>query len=315
MNSTHDRLDQFQEAFVKNFILVLLGVIINYINGTFVFAFFNSQIFYNDPRYILYIHMVINDMIMLSLSVTLHVVSYIWPFLNVSVCCVLLIIADATHKNTPLNLASMAIERYIAVCNPLRHAQICTVRRTYVLIGIIWGVGAMPGLTDLVIMLAVNPPSLFSSALLCFSLNIYNTQYHKEKSTVLQSLYISFVWITLIYTYFRVLFAAKAATTDPVSARKAQNTILLHGVQVLLSMMSYITPLVDRVLLQLFPQERTKIMFVSFLFSNILPRLLSPLIYGVRDQKLAKHVRGYLLCKVSVRKVKPVHTWSTHSSE
>ncbi|KAJ8412134.1 hypothetical protein AAFF_G00144010 [Aldrovandia affinis] len=63
----------------------------------------------------------------------------------------------------------MAVERYIAICDPLYHPQICTVRRTYVLIAIIWGVGAVPVLTDFVIALAIkqsleHPPRLIAVA-------------------------------------------------------------------------------------------------------------------------------------------------------
>ncbi|KAJ8358578.1 hypothetical protein SKAU_G00151030 [Synaphobranchus kaupii] len=64
-------------------------------------------------------------------------------------CFIVLIIADITSKNTPLNLAGMAIERYIAICDPLHHAQVCTVHRTYIAIGVSWGVGAVPAMSDL----------------------------------------------------------------------------------------------------------------------------------------------------------------------
>ncbi|MBN3310325.1 KMT5A methyltransferase, partial [Amia calva] len=81
--------------------------------------------------------MVINDMIQLSAAISLHVLSYIFPVMNVSVCTVLVLIAFLLSINTPLNLAGMAVERYIAICDPLRHSQICTVRRTYTLIALI----------------------------------------------------------------------------------------------------------------------------------------------------------------------------------
>ncbi|XP_035244887.1 odorant receptor 131-2-like [Anguilla anguilla] len=293
MNSTWDRMDSFQEAFIKNFILVFLGIAINYVNGTFVAIFFTNQIFYTESRYILYINMVINDMIMLSLTVAIHVATYISPLFKMPVCCVVIIIGSTTHKNTPLNLAGMAIERYIAVCNPLRHAEVCTIRRTYIALAITWGVAAVPALSDLVITLVTQPFSFFSKALLCYSFNVYNTRHHVDSVTPVLVIYLSFVWLTLVYTYFRVLFAAKAASTDPISARRARNTILLHGAQLMLCMLSYIAPWCDMFFLQLFPNHRTKILFATFVISNVLPRLLSPLIYGIRDQKLFKCMKGY----------------------
>ncbi|XP_066558961.1 odorant receptor 131-2-like [Amia ocellicauda] len=295
----------FHIAFVKNFTVVLLGIVINCINGALVFCFFSNQVFYHNPRYILYIHMVINDMIQLSVAISLHVLTYIFPVMNVSVCTVLVLIAIFTSINTPLNLAGMAVERYIAICDPLRHSQICTVRRTYTLIALIWCVGAVPGLSDLVIVLVTRPLSLFSSNMFCNNNYIFNSPYHEVKTGATQAVYMVCVWLTLIYTYLRVLFAAKAATTDAASARKAQNTILLHGAQLLLCMLSYISPMVDIALLSVFPQYRGQILFLSFLITDILPRFLSPLIYGVRDEKFRKYMKTYLLCRKVTVKVRP----------
>ncbi|XP_030634941.1 odorant receptor 131-2-like [Chanos chanos] len=295
-------IEEFHIVFIRNFTSVLLGIIINYINGTLVFTFFKNSIFYTDPRYILYIHLVINDIIMLTIAVGLQVVTYAMPYFRVSVCCVILLLASTTTKNTPLNLAGMAIERYIAICKPLHHPQICTVHRTYILIFLIWIVSVIPEIGDIFIAVATQPVAFFSTSTFCYNLGIYFTPQHKDKSTVVQAVLLSFVWVTLIFTYFNVLFAAKAATN---SARKARSTILLHGVQLLLCMLSYISPVINFIFIPLFPNRRREILFVTFLLVNVFPRLLSPLIYGVRDQKFVKHIKIYLLCKLHVVQVKP----------
>ncbi|XP_026115020.1 odorant receptor 131-2-like [Carassius auratus] len=296
MNSTVQK-DQFYDSFIKNFISVVFSLIINYINGTFVLVFCKSSVFYSDPRYILYTHLVINDMIMLSISVGLQVTTYaVGPF-SLSVCCVVLFVTVIVTKNSPLNLACMAIERYIAICKPLHHPQICTVRRTYMLIWFIWILSAVPAFSDIFITLSTRTESFFSTAVLCHMVIIRNTWQHVVNDTVSNVVYLLFVWITLIVTYFKVLSAANAASADRVSARKGRNTILLHGGQLLLCMMSYITPLLSTVLVDLFPQSRTTILFILFLFSNVLPRLLSPLIYGLRDKQFAERVKVYFCCK------------------
>ncbi len=296
MNSTIP-MDQFYDAFIKNFISVVLGLIINYINGTFVLVFFKNTIFCSDPRYILYIHLVINDMIMLSISVLLQVATYVFRNFSVSVCSLVLLFAVIVNNNTPLNLACMAIERYIAICKPLHHPQICTVRRTYILIWFIWTLSAVPAFSDIFITLSTRPASFFSTVFLCHALFIYNTWQHTVKDIVSNVVYLSFVWTTLIATYFKVLSAANSASADQVSARKARNTILLHGGQLLLCMMSYITPLMNSALVDLFPQSRTTILFLLYLLSNVLPRLLSPLIYGLRDKQFAERIKVYFCCK------------------
>ncbi|XP_055070354.2 odorant receptor 131-2-like [Misgurnus anguillicaudatus] len=296
MNSTIPR-DPFNEAFMKNFISVALGLIINYINGTFVLVFLKNDVFHRDPRYILYIHLVINDMIMLSVAVGLQVATYIVRFFNVSVCCLVLLLANTVGKNTLLNLACMSIERYIAICKPLHHSQVCTVRRTYILICFIWTMSITPSLSDILIMAPVRPVSFFSTTIYCVKLYIYNTWQHDVKDIVVNVVYLSFVWITLIVTYIKVLLAANAAVSDQTSAKKSRNTILLHGFQLLLCMLSYVMPLLLTKLVELYPQSQSTILYIQFLLANILPRLLIPLIYGVRDKQFAQRIRLYFCCK------------------
>uniref|UniRef100_A0A8C1BH62 Odorant receptor, family H, subfamily 137, member 7 n=1 Tax=Cyprinus carpio carpio TaxID=630221 RepID=A0A8C1BH62_CYPCA len=298
-NSTQDR---YMEAVVRSFIFVLFGTIINSINGVLVFTFFRSSIFYSDPRYILYIHLVINDTLMVFFSVTLSVMSYAWPKVPFPFCVILLIIAAATYNNTPLTLAGMAVERYIAICKPLHHHQICTVRRTYILISLIWGVSVLPGLTDLIIIVIVRPLSVFTTSTLCSSTNVYNTPYNEELSKVKNSLYLSVVWVILVFTYCQVLIAARRASADKSSAKKAQSTILLHGAQLLLCMLSYIT---DKIFLPLVTDQQKRISFFNYLLTNIVPQLLTPLIYGVRDKHFYNHRKGFYSCKLPVVKVEP----------
>ncbi|XDV35293.1 hypothetical protein PO909_005267 [Leuciscus waleckii] len=283
MNSTmflYSVQEKYADAFAKNFTTVLLAVIILSINGVFVLTFFRSSIFYNDPRYILYIHLVINDMLMVFFSVILSVMAYVWQNVPLPFCVTLLIIASTTHKNTPLTLAGMAVERYIAICKPLHHHQICTVRRTYILISLIWGVGVIPGLADLILLSIVRPLSISSTVTSC----------------VMNGLYSSVVWVILVFTYCQVLIAARRATTDKSSAKKAQSTILLHGAQLLLYKM----------FVPLLPVDRARLTFLNYLLTNILPRLLTPLIYGVRDKHFYKHMKELFSCRLFIVKVESV---------
>ncbi|XP_036425626.1 odorant receptor 131-2-like [Colossoma macropomum] len=285
--------DSHMIAVTKNVIVVALYFSINYINGTLVHTFFKHEIFNENPRYILFIHMVINDMIQLTIAVLLNLISYIFYTINVSVCCILVITAVFTTLNTPLNLAGMAVERYIAVCNPLRHTQICTVRRTYILIGLIWVLGAITIFPDLFFLLATEPLSLFHSTIYCSRDTVFQHPYLVEKRKFLYLVYLSFVWFTLVYTYFRIMFTAKATGAD---ARKARDTILLHGLQLLLCMLMYIVPLVESTLISLFPMLLNDIRFTGYIFVQILPRFISPIVYGLRDQMFCAYLKKHLLC-------------------
>uniref|UniRef100_A0A3Q1HPG7 G-protein coupled receptors family 1 profile domain-containing protein n=1 Tax=Anabas testudineus TaxID=64144 RepID=A0A3Q1HPG7_ANATE len=293
MNSTQ-RLDGFNEAFSKNFVTIAICFIINSINGSFIYIYFKCEFFQRDPRYVLYIHLVINDMIMLTVSVMLQLLTYT-AHLSFAPCCIML--------NSPMNLAGMAVERYIAVCWPLHHSQICTVKRAYCLVALIWIVSSIAPLTDIIIVLATEPFSVFSSNVVCYPSYVYDTSYHKSLNMVVQ--------VIMSYTIF--LTARAVSGSDQTSARNARNTILLHGVQLLICMLTYISPFINVILLTIWPYDRTKILFATYLFTDILPRLLSPLIYGVRDKKFNSHIRQQFLCKMYIL-VHPKITTQAHFS-
>ncbi|XP_031156153.1 odorant receptor 131-2-like [Sander lucioperca] len=297
MNSTSLR-DSVNVAFTKLFITFSLGFVINCINGAFVYTYFKSQVFQLDPRYVLYIHLVINDMIMLTLSVALQIMTYAIS-MTFAPCCIMMLLSVTTNKNSPLTLAGMAVERYIAVCRPLHHVQICTLQRAYALIALIWLISFMPCLTDIIVVLATEPLSVFSSTVVtCYPNYVYTTPYHKAQSVVVQVLLLSFVFLTVIITYLKVLCVARAASgSNQAAARNAHNTIMLHGVQLLICMLSYISPFITLILITGWPHEKSNIMYTLFLFTNVFPRLLSPLIYGVRDQKFSRHLRLHFSCK------------------
>ncbi|XP_043102152.1 odorant receptor 131-2-like [Puntigrus tetrazona] len=290
------RQELLEETFFKNFTVVLFGIIISCINSLLLYIFFKNPVFAQEPRYILYMHLIINDIITLSVSVILFVFVYLLPNINVAICCIFILIGSSVYKNTPLNLAGMAIERFVAVCYPLHHAQVCTIQNTKILIGIIWLVGALPSVVDLLVVLTFRPLSFFTSSRKCYQQNVFDFEYNIISHAVFNIGYMCLVWILLFYTYFKVLFSAKAAASEPAQAQKARRTILLHGVQLLLCTLSLFTTVLDGALTSLFPYYQSVIYFCDFVLTSILPRLLSPLIYGMRDQKFKKYMKISLIC-------------------
>ncbi|XP_035518547.1 odorant receptor 131-2-like [Morone saxatilis] len=290
-----NHLDMLITALTRNVAVVILGITINYINATMVHTFNTHHIFKSNPRYILFIHLVFNDMIQLTTSISLFIFAYAFNTIFVSLCCLLILPAILTTLNTPLNLAFMAAECYIAVCIPLRYNNICTVKRTYIVIGIIWTMSSLSVLPDVFILLATEPLEFLHSRVYCSRDSVFRNTYTVKKRDVSHILFLVVVWLTLFYSYLRILFAAKAANAD---AKKARNTILLHGFQVLLCMTSYVRPMLSQVLTYLFPAGVRSIYFVMFIINQILPRFISPIVYGLRDKTFRKYFKRYL-CTVT----------------
>ncbi|XP_051270723.1 odorant receptor 131-2-like isoform X2 [Dicentrarchus labrax] len=295
LTMTMNYRDAFVLAVGKNVTVIVLAITINYINATLVHTFNKHHIFKLNPRYILFIHLTFNDMIQLTTSISLFVFSYAFHTIYVSLCCLLILPAILTTRNTPLNLAFMAAECYIAVCIPLRYNNICTVKRTYIVIGIIWTMSSLSVLPDVFILLATEPLEFLNSRVFCSRDSVFRSPYTVKKRDVSHILFLVVVWLTLFYSYFRILFVAKAANAD---AKKARNTILLHGFQVLLCMTSYVRPMLSQVLTYLFPGSLASINFVMFIINQILPRFVSPIVYGLRDKTFRKYFKSYL-CTVN----------------
>ncbi|XP_068171964.1 odorant receptor 131-2-like [Antennarius striatus] len=235
--------------------------------------------------------MVINDGVQLTITVMLFLLSYIFYRINVSFCCFFILLAVFTTRNTPVNLASMAIERYITICEPLRHAQICTVRRTYVVIGLIWFISVAPDITDLFVTLATESLAFFHQSVFCLRQNVFKDPVLAVKRQAFDIIYFSCVFLTLVFTYLRILFAARALSTETMSAQRARNTILLHGLQLAMCMLSYISPSVESVLHLIFPGRILEIRFANYIIVYMLPRFLSPVIYGIRDPKFRRYLK------------------------
>uniref|UniRef100_A0A8C6SJK2 G-protein coupled receptors family 1 profile domain-containing protein n=1 Tax=Neogobius melanostomus TaxID=47308 RepID=A0A8C6SJK2_9GOBI len=284
-------LDTFSSTIVKNVLVMALGVAINFINGTLIQTFRKHQVFYMNPRYILFIHLVINDIIQLTTSILLYIVLT----LNVTLCILLVLLGMAANFNNPMTLAVMALECYIAVCYPLRHSQICTVKKTYIVIVFIWLVSAVYLVPDLFVAWASEPPEFFRSHVVCVRANVLRLPYVRDKDKIFDAVLMAIVWLTLFYAYVRIIFTAKAAATD---ARKARNTVLLHSFQLLLSMLTYVYYVIFYGLLTFFPNRAQDIRYAITIFINIMPRLVSPLVYGLRDNSFRKYLKHHMFYKL-----------------
>uniref|UniRef100_A0A3B5AF87 G-protein coupled receptors family 1 profile domain-containing protein n=1 Tax=Stegastes partitus TaxID=144197 RepID=A0A3B5AF87_9TELE len=93
--------------------------------------------------------------------------------------------------------------------------------------------------------------------------------------------------VAITSSYIGVAAAARSASADKTSARKARNTLLLHLVQLGLSLSSTIY----NPLLIALSRTVTRIVIARFnisgavtMFTFLLPRCLSALVYGLRDQ-------------------------------
>lgn len=230
-------------------------------------------------------------MIQLVVSSGLFVLSYAVRSVSVPVCCLFIVPAVCTTQNTPLNLSLMAAECYLAVCRPLHHGHICTMLRTRVAIALMWTSSLLSVLPDVAILVATEPLEFWHSRILCSRDSLFRSRDSQTKRDASHILCLLLVWSTLFYTYFRILFVAKAAAAG---ATTAQRTILLHGFQMLLSMLVYVRPMVIAAARKLIPAHIPSVNFSVFIVNQMLPRFISPFVYGCRDRTFWRYLKKHL---------------------
>ncbi|XP_030602064.1 odorant receptor 131-2-like [Archocentrus centrarchus] len=278
-----------------------------FINRTLLFTLRSKILFRETSRYILLYNLLCADTVQMAVSQLLYIIAACRITLTYPVCGFLTMLASLVTGISPLTLVVMSLERYVAVCYPLRHTTIITIRNTGVAITVIWAFSSLNILTRVLLLLEFPFEVLdslqmkeFCSDIALFFGSVYDA-YDRAFTCVL---FIS-ASVAITSSYIGVLVAARSASTDKAPTHKARNTLLLHLVQLGLSLSSTIyNPLLTALARVLKRIEFVRIQNVFHVFIFIFPRCLSSLIYGIRDQSI-RPVLIYNLCcglKLSCRR-------------
>ncbi|XP_075957507.1 odorant receptor 131-2-like [Anarhichas minor] len=280
-NTTEVTQDMLFQKPVKVLLSVLPCLFFLYVNAVMLFALLSKPLLLESPRYILFGHLLLADSLQLLVTIVLYILAVTMVRMMSFVCILITAFAAITFKLSPLNLAVMSLERYVAICFPLRHANIVTTRMTGVAIALMWTFASFDFFTQLLLYISLESTG-FTVLRIChkhvFQLQIYSTV--NEGFTIACFVLVGMV---SIYTYIAVMITVKSASSDRYSS-KPQKTMLLHLIQLclcltstLFNMINYVNPW------KINPAIAVHIQYVLFLCLIIFPKCLSPLIYGLRD--------------------------------
>ncbi|XP_058272249.1 odorant receptor 131-2-like [Hemibagrus wyckioides] len=267
----------------KGSFAILMSLFFTYLNAIMVYTLWSKPVFKETPRYILFTHMLLNDSIHLLLSSLLYIIGLAYLKLVMAACAFVVFVSATTFNNAPLNLAVMSLERYVAICLPLRHAEIATQKRTHIAIGIIWFIGSINFIIDLLYGV-VTDSNLLTSEIFCTRERLFIKQWQLDVYRGFNIFFFVTVSVIILFTYISIFITARSISSNKDSAAKAHKTVLLHIIQLGLCLTSFLYSLIERAAAmagssKLFMDLR----YLNYLFVLILPRCLSPLIYGLRD--------------------------------
>uniref|UniRef100_A0A4W6FBA6 G-protein coupled receptors family 1 profile domain-containing protein n=1 Tax=Lates calcarifer TaxID=8187 RepID=A0A4W6FBA6_LATCA len=275
-----------------------------FINVIMLFTLRSKPVFRETSRYVLLYNLLFADTVQLAQSQLLYLLAVCRIMLTYPVCGVLTMLASLTTAISPLTLVVMSLERYVAVCYPLRHATIITIRNTEVAIIVVWAFSSLNVLTRVLLLLVFPLKHLQSLQMKDFCSK--ESMLPDPVSDLYEKAFTYFLFVSagvaVICSYIGVMLAARSASTDKASARKARNTLLLHLVQLGLSLSSTIhnqlllaiSKVLERII-----TVRIQIIVV-YVCIIIFPRCLSALIYGIRDQTIRPVLIYHLCCHLKL---------------
>lgn len=265
--------------------------------------FASHRQFLDNSRYILFAYMLINDTLQLLSSVLLFLFVMGKVKFAIVFCVPLMFVSTATFQNTPLILATMSLERYVAILYPLQRPAAWRSDRIWIIILSLWLLSCILPLIDHSIKENDPAVDVLSTPVLCKPSVVNSSPIQTLFKAAISILFFAVVAVIILFTYVRILLETRKLRQDNVSVSKAKHTVLLHGFQLLLCMLAFTSPITETLIVLRANWLPEDIAFFNYFCFILIPRVLSPLIYGFRDQSIRGYIGKTFFC--CSRKVKP----------
>nr|XP_040059793.1 odorant receptor 131-2-like [Gasterosteus aculeatus aculeatus] len=282
-----------------NYRLVVVQVLVSvflFINFLLIRTFFVKD-FYTTMRYILFATTLLSDSLFLIITDILLIFSYIKITMQVWLCVIIFIVSSLYTFVTPVTLTAMTLERYVAVCRPLRHGELCSTRRALHCVLIIHSLSAIPCVFILAAFFASASHNFYSQGREC-GVEIFT--FHKWQGhlrSAVSQFYFFIMFIAIVFCYVKIMKVAKAASgEDKKSTRKGLKTVIFHAFQLSLCLFHLWCPFIEAAVFQINLILFINVRYFNYIAFILAPRCISPLVYGLRDEMFFHALKYYALC-------------------
>ncbi|XP_027136566.1 odorant receptor 131-2-like [Larimichthys crocea] len=274
-------------------VVQVLFVIFLCINSLLIITFFRKECFYTTTRYILFAVTLLSDSFMLVMSDILLILAQFGFAMQIWMCVIISVVVFVYNIVTPVTLTAMTLERYVAICMPLRHAELCSTRSTMHCILIIHGLSSVPCIVILSTFFASASFSLYKQPMICAIKIFMLYRWQDHVISAVQEFYFLIMVIIILFSYVKIMKVAKAASgEDKKSSWKGLRTVILHGFQLLLCLIQLWTPFIESTLLRFDLMLFAYVRMYNYILFGLTPKCLSPLIYGLRDETFSQALKN-----------------------
>ncbi|XP_062407975.1 odorant receptor 131-2-like [Sardina pilchardus] len=298
--------DQTRLNITTSLVQVLVWPFIS-INLFMYFTFRAKQSLRVEARYLLFAQTLLADSALFLMTNFSVITINQHRLLPIGFCVPFLIVMYTFNQVSPTVIVAMCLERYVAICMPLRHVNIFSPNRTLIVIAFVWFMSFIKPFIDFLILLSVVSQGYFKRLNFCYYEIMLLAKWHMMMRGNLNIMNYLAILVVLLFCYVSIFRVARRASgKDKKAAAKGQRTLLLHLLQLFLCTLEIICPYVEARVMEVDVQMYLILRYFNFLAFTILSRAIIPLIYGFRDEKFYAAMKTYARCKrshVSPRKL------------
>ncbi|CAJ1065026.1 ras-related protein Rab-30 isoform X1 [Xyrichtys novacula] len=140
----------------------------------------------------------------------------------------------------------MTLERYVAICMPLHHEELCSMRRTMCCIFFIQGLSTVPSLVLLFAIFSSTHINFYFEYRVCTMPKITVHYWQQHVHSAVYQFYFLIMTVIIVFCYVKIMKVAKVVSGDnKESTQKGLRTVILHAFQLLLCLMQLWFPIIE----------------------------------------------------------------------